>query len=172
MNFINQLAAASLAIMMTAMPVSAQDKAHASHTSPTAGSHMAAVEDTTGAEAVLVAYRAALTARDAGAMTQLFADQSWVFENGKAEGSFANYMEHHLGPELDAITSFTFTKPTVTVTRKGHLAYAHETYTYSIGLNDGRKVEREGVATSVLMHEVDGWRIIQYHSSSRAPRAR
>lgn len=33
-----------------------------------------------------------------------------VFENGKAEGSFAQYMEHHLGPELGEITEFTFHK--------------------------------------------------------------
>jgi len=81
-----------------------------------------------------------------------------------------NYMEHHLGPELDAITSFTFTDPTLTVTRKGHMAYGYETYGYRIELEDGRVIERDGVATSVLSHDESGWKIVQYHSSSRAPR--
>src|SRR3546814_13425383 len=79
-------------------------------------------------------------------------------------------MEHHLGPELDAIVSFTFTDPTLTVTRMGHMAHANETYGYRIELTDGRVIERDGVATSVLAHDADGWRIVQYHSSSRAPR--
>ena len=76
----------------------------------------------------------------------------------------------HLGPELDAIVSFTFSDPTLTVTRMGHMAYAYETYGYRIELADGRVIERDGVATSVLAHDADGWKIVQYHSSSRAPR--
>jgi len=134
--------------------------------------HMAAMnDDAAGAEAVLTAYRNALTARDADAMMALFTDESFVFENGKDEGSFANYMEHHLGPELDAIKSFVFGKPTVAVSRMGHMAFGRETYTYRIELTDGRVIEREGVATSVLAHDADGWKIVQYHSSSRAPRS-
>ena len=127
-------------------------------------------DDVAGAEETLKAYRTALEARDAQAMRALFAEDSAIFENGKAEGSFANYMEHHLGPELDAIVSFTFTDPTLTVTRMGHMAHAYETYGYRIELSDGRVIERDGVATSVLAHDADGWRIVQYHSSSRALR--
>ncbi|XAP78927.1 nuclear transport factor 2 family protein [Citromicrobium bathyomarinum] len=108
--------------------------------------------------------------RDAAGMSALFAETSAIFENGKAEGSFANYMDHHLGPELDAITSFTFTDPTLSVTRNGHMAYGYETYGYRIELEDGRVIERDGVATSVLSHDESGWKIVQYHSSSRAPR--
>jgi ketosteroid isomerase-like protein len=103
-------------------------------------------------------------------MSALFAESSAIFENGKAEGSFANYMEHHLGPELHAIKSFTFSDPTLTVTRMGHMAYGYETYGYRIELEDGRVFERDGVATSVLSHDASGWKIVQYHSSSRAPR--
>src|SRR3546814_14729350 len=64
----------------------------------------------------------------------------------------------------------SFTDPTLTVTRMGHMAHANETYGYRIELTDGRVIERDGVATSVLAHDADGWRIVQYHSSSRAPR--
>ncbi|HBQ91995.1 MAG TPA: hypothetical protein DD795_03550, partial [Erythrobacter sp.] len=49
--------------------------------------HMAAMnDDVAGAEAALVAYREALMARDADAMDALFADESFVYENGKDEG--------------------------------------------------------------------------------------
>jgi len=155
-------------LMVSALAVSAVPAQGMNH-----ADHMAAMnDDVAGAEAALVAYREALVARDADAMDALFADESFVYENGKDEGSFTHYMEHHLGPELDAITSFTFGDPTVAATRMGHLAYGRETYTYRIELTDGRVIEREGVATSVLAHDADGWKIVQYHSSSRAPRNR
>ncbi len=148
----------------------AQSMDHSGHAMTAAEHSAVSDEDTSGAEATLVAYRDALVARDAAAMANLFAENSAIFENGKDEGSFAHYMEHHLGPELGAITSFTFGEPTVAVTRMGHMAYGQETYTYRIELADGRVIDREGAATSVLMRDAHGWKIVQYHSSSRAPR--
>ncbi|ALH81229.1 MAG: nuclear transport factor 2 family protein [Erythrobacter sp.] len=160
--------ALALALMPTA--ASAQQMDHSSHAGHPMQAMDASVDDVAGAEDVLKAYRTALEARDADAMSALFAESSAIFENGKAEGSFANYMEHHLGPELHAIKSFTFSDPTLTVTRMGHMAYGYETYGYRIELEDGRVFERDGVATSVLSHDASGWKIVQYHSSSRAPR--
>lgn len=164
-----RLASAALALATISAPALAQQMDHSSH----AGHQMqgaASANEIADAENVLKAYRNALEARDAKAMSALFADGSAIFENGKAEGSFANYMEHHLGPELDGITSFTFSNPTLTVTRKGDMAHAYETYGYRIELSDGRVIERDGVATSVLSRGADGWKIVQYHSSSRARR--
>ena len=157
------LAAGATPALAQSMDHSGRDMNHAEHTA-------AMNDDVTGAEAVLTSYRDALAARDAEAMAALFAEESFIYENGKAEGSFTHYMEHHLGPELDAITNFTFGEPTLAVTRMGHMAYGRETYTYRIELADGRVIDREGVATSVLAHDADGWKIVQYHSSSRAPR--
>lgn len=163
-------ASMTLGFAMLAAPTLAQTMDHSAHAMSDADHSATMDEDVSGAEDVLVAYRTALTARDAQAMAALFIQDSAIFENGKAEGTFSNYMEHHLGPELDAITSFTFGEPTVAVARMGHMAYGRETYTYRIELADGRVVEREGVATSVLVHDAGGWKIVQYHSSSRAPR--
>ncbi len=119
---------------------------------------------------VLVAYRAAIQSLDGSEMSALFSEESQVFENGKSEGSFAHYFEHHLGPELGHITSFTFTDPEITVTEHGDMAIAHESYGYVIVLEDGRTIERTGVATSVLKRDGANWKILQYHSSSRAPK--
>ncbi|WP_370034191.1 YybH family protein [Qipengyuania mesophila] len=163
--------AASAAAALAVVPVAAHAKpaAHADHSAhDTRGEAQDALKQ--AAEATLVAYRDALVARDEAAMRALFADDSMVFENGKVEGSFAQYMEHHLGPELGGIAEFTFTNPTVNVRIVGHAAFGHETYRYRIALKDGRVIEREGVATSVLTHEDGAWKIVQYHSSSRAPR--
>lgn len=65
---------------------------------------------------------------------------------------------------LHSITGFTFGEPTVAVTRMGHMAYGQETYTYRIELADGRVIDREGAATSVLIHDAHGCKIVQYHS--------
>lgn len=123
-----------------------------------------------GATQALESYRAALVDLDAQAMTALFSEDSHVFENGKYEGSFADYLAHHIGPELDAIESFTFTDPTLDVDVMGHVALGRETYRYDIVLKDGRTFARQGVATSVLHHDSEGWKIVSYHSSSRTPR--
>ena len=168
-NVISVLTAGLVAIVYAA-PALAQDMDHSGHHGHHAGADAHTMHEEAGPESVLVAYREALVAGDAEAMMALFAVESAVFENGKAEGSFANYMEHHLGPELDHFVSFEFTNPTVTVTRNGHVAYGYETYGYRIELEDGRIIERDGVATSVLVHGENGWTIAQYHSSSRAPR--
>lgn len=165
-----RLASAALVLATISAPALAQQMDHSSHAGHQMQGTVASADEVTGAENVLKAYRNALEARDANAMNALFADGSAIFENGKAEGRFANYMEHHLGPELDGIASFTFSNPTLTVTRKGDMAHAYETYGYRIELSDGRVIERDGVATSVLSRGADGWKIVQYHSSSRARR--
>jgi ketosteroid isomerase-like protein len=119
---------------------------------------------------ILTAYRTAIQKLDSTEMSALFFEESRVFENGKSEGSFAHYLEHHLGPELGHIKSFTFTEPKITVTEYGNMAVAHESYGYVIILEDGRTIERTGVATSVLKRDGANWKILQYHSSSRAPK--
>ena len=169
-NTLTRIASTALALALIPKAAVTQQMVHSSHAGHEMQAMGASADDVAGAEKALKAYRTALEARDAQAMRALFAENSAIFENGKAEGSFANYMEHHLGPELDAIVSFTFSDPTLTVTRMGHMAYGYETYGYRIELSDGRMIERDGVATSVLAHDADGWRIVQYHSSSRAPR--
>ena len=121
-------------------------------------------------ENVLTAYRNAIQKLDASKMKPLFSEESQIFENGKAEGTFLHYLEHHLGPELGHLKSFTFTEPTVSLTQVDNIAFATETYGYVIVLHDDRKIERTGIATSVLVREGDNWKILRYHSSSRAPK--
>tara|TARA_R110000787_G_scaffold286414_1_gene404736 strand:- start:13329 stop:13850 length:522 start_codon:yes stop_codon:yes gene_type:complete len=167
-----RLIALALAFATVPVSVSAQDMDHSGHAGHQATEESLPMNDTAGAEDVLKAYNSAMVARDADAMAGLFAASSAIFENGKAEGSFNNYLEHHLGPELGEMTSFSFSEPMLSVIRNGHMAYGFETYGYRIELADGRVIERDGVATSVLAHDASGWKIVQYHSSSRTPRNR
>ena len=121
-------------------------------------------------ESTLEAYRSGIESLDDTNMPRLFTDDALVFENGKAEGSFSNYLAHHLSPELKEFESFTFNNETIDISVIGETAIASETYTYTIVLKDGRIIERQGVATAVLVKRDESWKIAQYHSSSRTPK--
>lgn len=102
-------------------------------------------------------------------MPELFTSDAQIFEKVKAEGSFANYLAHHLKPELAEFASFKFGDVKTTSEVVDDVAVASETYHYSIVLKDGRAIERAGVATAVLVRKNGIWKIKQHHSSSRAP---
>ncbi|MCG2662721.1 nuclear transport factor 2 family protein [Brevundimonas sp.] len=122
--------------------------------------------------AVLDGYRGALEALSASRSETFFWPDAQVFEQGSAEGSISQYLSHHLAPELEAFSSFAFQDHATTATGVGDVAYATETYRFRIAFKTAGRapVERRGVATSVLRQRDGEWRIISYHSSTRAPR--
>lgn len=121
-------------------------------------------------ERVLADYRSAIERLDARGTERLFAADSAVFENGGVEGTYANYLEHHLGPELGHFRSFRFADHRLDLWCDGAIAVATETYTYRIERAEGPPIERRGVTTSVLRRSDREWRIVNMHGSSRAPR--
>ena len=131
----------------------------------------AAVAQTNDPEAVkqvLNNYKKAIEKLDTNGVVTLFVKDSKVFEQAKDEGTIGHYLEHHLGPELKAFKSFTFSDYKVAVTVTGGYAFSTETYIYTIVLaKDGSNIKSQGVATSVLKKTKDGWKILQTHSSFR-----
>ena len=127
--------------------------------------------DEAAAAGVLSRYQAAIERLDASGTLDLFTEDSEIIEQGGVEGDYRTYLANHLGPELAEFASFDFDDYNVSITVAGDLAFATETYTYRIVLKDGRTIDRQGAATSVLRRDADGWRIARQHSSSRAPRA-
>lgn len=121
-------------------------------------------------ERVLANYRAAIERLDARGTESLFAADSAVFENGGVEGTYANYLVHHLGPELGHFRSFRFADHRLELWCDGAVAVATETYTYRIERTEGAPIERRGVTTSVLRRTGRNWQIANMHGSSRAPR--
>ena len=119
---------------------------------------------------ILADYRAAIERLDARGTERLFATQSAVFENGGVEGTYANYLAHHLGPELGHFRSFRFSNVRLELWCEGNVAVATETYNYRIERTEGAPIERRGVTTSVLRRSGRNWQIINMHGSSRAPR--
>lgn len=151
---LNAVAAMSLVVPPTAW-------AHAGHGTPA----------TFAVAAQLARYMAAVEKLDVTGTEDLFAPDSQIFETGSSEGSYANYLAHHLKPELAEFKSFKFSDYKVSVRFEGPIALATETYRFRIEPKSGEPVERIGVATSVLRN-VDGtWKIIVMHNSGRRPKA-
>lgn len=111
-------------------------------------------------------YKQAIEKLDTVGVANLFIVNSKVFEQAKDEGTISHYLQHHLGPELKAFKSFTFSEYKVDVIIAGNYAFSTETYFYTIVLaKDGKEVKSKGVATSILNKTKDGWKIAQIHSS-------
>ena len=119
---------------------------------------------------VLSRYKVAIEKLDATGTQQLFAPDSAIFETGGSEGTYANYLAHHLGPELKEFKRFGFSDYKVDVRFEGPVALATETYNYRIETKSGETAERRGVATSVLKKIGGQWKILSMHNSARRPR--
>ncbi|CAN5327716.1 hypothetical protein BH23BAC2_BH23BAC2_26080 [soil metagenome] len=119
-------------------------------------------------------YKDALQNLSVDGTLELFSEDSQVFESGGIEGTYANYIEHHIGPELSHFNSFTFSDYAIDVQVDPPYAFTTETYVYTIDLKENKEknrkaqvINKKGVATSVLK-KVDGsWKILKTHSSSR-----
>ncbi|MEQ9424082.1 MAG: nuclear transport factor 2 family protein [Cyclobacteriaceae bacterium] len=118
---------------------------------------------------VLASYKAGIEALSTEGLSDLFMKESQVFESGGVEGTFEHYLDHHLGPELKEFNSFKFSDHEISVVVNLPYAFTTETYFFRIELaEDGKVVERKGVATSVLIKTDGQWKILKTHSSSRA----
>lgn len=119
---------------------------------------------------VLKNYKNALESLDVSDTQKLFTDDAAIFENGNYEGTYQDYLEHHIGPELGHFEEFTFSDYSVNVRIEGNISVAYETYNYKIVTagEESRTIERKGAATFVLKKMDGNWKIIQNHGSSRA----
>lgn len=105
---------------------------------------------------------------------KLFTKDATVFESGGSEGTYKNYVAHHLGPELGHFNSFIFSNYAIDVNVDLPYAFTTETYIYTIALKANKKkgtvariIKKKGVATSYLKKIEGEWKIIKTHSSSR-----
>jgi ketosteroid isomerase-like protein len=138
-------------------------------TGATAASAMSVERDAAAVRLVLSTYEAAVERLDPRGTEILFAKDSEIFESGGREGNYANYLVHHLTPELAEFKSFRFSDYKVSVRFEGPVALATETYKYRIETKKGEIAERFGVATSALKKIGNRWQIIVMHSSARKP---
>ena len=155
------------ALAMATQPLAAHPgERHA----PAAQPKTAPLSDQAAVRAVLSQYKSAIERLDASGTERLFTADSAVFETGGVEGSFANYLAHHLGPELKAFKAFKFSDYKTVIRFEGPVALATETYNYRIETKSGEIAERRGVATSVLKKIGGRWKILSMHNSARKPK--
>lgn len=132
-----------------------------------------AAADAAAIRAVLLQYKNAIELLDARGTEQLFTADSAIFETGGVEGTYGNYLAHHLGPELHEFKSFKFSDHKVDVHLLGPAAaHAIETYRYRIETKGSEVHERLGVATSVLQKENGRWKVVMMHNSGRKPKSK
>ena len=157
-----------LRMMIVAAALIAQPLAAKPATAPAVA---ARTVEAAAVRAVLAQYQAAIVRLDARGTERLFTPDSAIFESGSVEGNYANYLAHHLTPELAEFKSFTFSNYKVDVRFEGPVAIATETYNYRIEPKTGEVAERAGVATSVLKKVGGKWKILSMHNSARRPKA-
>jgi uncharacterized protein (TIGR02246 family) len=116
---------------------------------------------------VLTKYSAAVERADLEAIGKLWAndDSVIVIENGHANHGWADYRDHHLGPELKAMKNTKLNFTDIKVRLAGDTAWATFKYTISADLKE-RHVEGNSLATAVLEKRDDRWLIVHWHSSS------
>ncbi len=157
-------------MIAAALSAQAAPSPGAPHAAPVAAQPASLSADESAVRAVLARYKSAIERLDATGTETLFTEDSAVFETGGVEGTYKEYLAHHLEPELAAFRAFAFSDYTVAVRIEGDLALATETYNYRIEPKTGETATRKGVATSVLTRTADGWKILVMHNSARKPK--
>ncbi len=121
---------------------------------------------------VMKSYKDAIQNLTTDGTFELFTEDATIFEQGKVEGTYKEYINGHLGPELGHFKSFTFSDYEIDASVNITYAYTTESYLYTIILKGDetkgtkeRTIQSKGVATSVL-RKIDGeWKIIHSHTS-------
>ena len=122
--------------------------------------------------AVLLENAAAFERGDMAALEKAWAnDESvTVFESGHANYGWADYRDHHLGPEMKEMKNTKYTLSDIKVKVSGNTAWA--TFKYAISADVGtRHVDGGGLGTAILEKRGPDWKIVHWHSSAprRAP---
>lgn len=118
---------------------------------------------------VAAAYLARLQESDLDGAGKLFARDSSIYESGGVEGTWQTYREHHLGPEVAEVASFTIIEkdPEVVKSEDGSLAFVAWPIEYTIVLKDERIIRSRGTVTFILVRGTDAYKIRHLHWSSR-----
>ncbi len=136
------------------------------------GAGQSANNETSAVEALLNGYDAAFNAKDLERLASFYHPDVTIYEGGGINNGWADYRDHHLGPELNAFENLQFghSNPKVTVLPGGQSAYATSEYFIKAKMGE-RQIDSTGLETLVLLKGSDGtWKIRHSHTSSRPRR--
>lgn len=121
--------------------------------------------DTAAVVAALEAYSAAISAMDIEAVAALVTEDFLIFEGAGVNRGWADYRDHHLGPELEMFDVLRFEFSDLEVEAAADMAWASFRYATHIEMPE-RTSDGGGVGTAVLLRGEDGnWRLRHLHTT-------
>ena len=129
-----------------------------------------AADDTTDIQRFLTAYDEAFNAKSLDRLGVLYHPDVTIFEGGGVNRGWADYRDHHLGPEMKEFLTVSFAHSSVVAHSLGtdkRTAYVTSEYSLKAQMKE-RVVDVGGLETLILLKGDDGtWRIRHSHTSSR-----
>ncbi len=135
-------------------------------------SQQAVAADAAAIETWLNGYDAAFVAKDLEKLSSYYDPQVTIYEGGGINNGWADYRDHHLGPELKAFENLQIghTDRRIHVLGDGRSAYVVSNYFIKAKMG-AREIDSGGLETLVLVKGADGaWKIRHSHTSARARR--
>ena len=116
------------------------------------------------------AYDRAFKTKDLAQIAKFYDPDVTMYEGGGINTGWADYRDHHLGPELKEFMDLEFSHTNVTphiLDKDATLAYVTSEYRLKAKMKE-REVDSGGLETLVLIKGTDGgWKIRHSHTSSR-----
>ncbi len=117
---------------------------------------------------MLHAYDAAFNAKDLDALGRFYDPAVTIFEGGGINNGWADYRDHHLGPELQAFTNLQFGHRNSQVRMLGTDAALVTSEYFLKARLKAEDIDATGLETLLLSRQPDGrWMIRHSHTSSR-----
>ncbi len=127
--------------------------------------------DATRVAATIQALFAATERSDLAALDSLYAgDSLTIFEGTGVNRGWADYRDHHLGPELKEMKNLQYRPAELAVHVAGRTAWVLFRYTLKADMN-GRATDVVGLGTAILERRGTGWVVRHMHTSGRARRS-
>ena len=135
-----------------------------------AQSQSSSTADPAAIEAWLKSYDAAFNAKDLDKLATFYHSEVTIFEGGGVNRGWADYRDHHLGPELRQFANLQFQHSNPVVRSLGpDSAYVTSDYALKAKIGE-REVDAQGLETLVLVREGTAWKIRHSHTSGRPRR--
>ena len=131
----------------------------------------AAAQASSGEDAVtawMQSFDRAFVAKDLDKLASFYHPDVTIFEGGGVNNGWADYRDHHIGPELKGFENLQFEHRNVAVHMLdgGRVAYVTSEYALKARVSD-RDVDSAGLETLVLMKVGNAWKIRHSHTSVR-----
>ena len=129
-----------------------------------------AADEAADIQRFLTAYDEAFNSKNIDRMAVFYHPDVTIFEGGGINRGWADYRDHHLGPEMAEFIKVSFAHSNVVATILGadrKTAYVTSDYSLKVQMKE-REVDAGGLETLILLKGDDGtWRIRHSHTSSR-----